>query len=168
MTLRPLIIATVLLGANPAAHASDIVSACHPVPSLIERDARYEDAMRSGDAAYLDDLLAPNYVWVHSLASATDTKEDVLARARAARAAEKPSYKSRATSDVQAQVAGGTVVLRGLSSVEQWNADGKTWRTNRYRFMRTYVEGGGACRLLAVQTMKVWSSDGEPKPAPVR
>lgn len=134
-------------------------SACLPVASLIERDARYEDAMRSGDAAYLDELLAPGYIWVHSLASATDSKADVLGRARASSAAAKPQYKSRSTSAVEAQVLGDTVVLRGLSTVEQWNPDFTTWRSNRYQFMRTYVAVEGACRLLAVQTMKVWSSE---------
>jgi len=67
-------------------------------------------------------------------------------------------HKSRTTGDVHAHVSGDTVVLRGLSTVEQWNADGKTWRANRYQFMRTYVNVGGQCKLLSVQTMKVWSS----------
>lgn len=63
--------------------------------------------------------------------------------------------KRRTTSEVQGHVSGDTVVLRGLSSVEQCNADGKTWRTNRYQFMRAYVnvESAGfdslTCTLLA-------------------
>jgi hypothetical protein len=54
-----------------------------------------------------------------------------------------------------------TAVLQGLSSVEKWNPDGKTFRTSRYQFMRTYVEHKGECKLLAVQTMKVWSSEAD-------
>ena len=91
---------------------------------------------------------------MHNLASQTEGKAVVLERSK------KPAvvHKSRTTSDVHAHAGGDTVVLRGLSTVEQWNADGKTWRSNRYQFMRTYVNVGGQCKLLAVQTMKVWSS----------
>ena len=133
-----------------------MASPCLPSAALIERDARYEEAMRVGDVAFLQDVLADDYVWVHSLASATDTRAVVLERAR------KPPVipKARTTSDVRAHALGDTVVLRGLSTVDQWNADGKTWRTSRYQFMRTYVTVGDQCKLLAVQTMKVWSSDG--------
>jgi ketosteroid isomerase-like protein len=130
---------------------------CLPVPDLIQRDQQYEEALRVGDVAFLQALLADDYVWVHSLGSQIETRAVVLARS------EHPPvvHKSRTTSDVHAQVLGDTVVLRGLSTVEQWNADGKTWRSNRYQFMRTYVNVGGACKLLAVQTMKVWSSEAK-------
>lgn len=128
---------------------------CLPSAQLIERDAQYEEAMRVGDVPFLQNLLADDYVWVHTLASAIDTKAVVLARA----ARPDPGYKSRSTGDVKVHVQGDTAVVRGLSSVEQWNADGKTWRTNRYQFMRTYVNVDGHCKLLATQTMKVWSSE---------
>jgi ketosteroid isomerase-like protein len=130
-------------------------ASCLPVPDLIALDARYEEAMRTGDAAFLDTLLADDYVWVHTLASAIDSKAVVLARAREMKA----MPKARTTSEVKAHALGDTVVLRGLSTVDQWNADGKTWRSNRYQFMRTYVNVDGKCKLLAVQTMKVWSSE---------
>ncbi len=57
---------------------------CLPVPELIALDSRYEEAMRSGDAAFLQQLLADDYVWVHTLASAFDTKAVVLAKTRLA------------------------------------------------------------------------------------
>jgi ketosteroid isomerase-like protein len=128
---------------------------CLPVSDLIQRDQQYEEALRVGDAAFLQAWLADDYVWVHSLASQIETKAVVLARS------EHPAVvpKSRMTSDVHSHVLGDTVVLRGLNTVEQWNADGKTWRSNRYQFMRTYVNVGGACKLLSNQTMKVWSSE---------
>jgi hypothetical protein len=130
---------------------------CLPVAGLIERDAQYEEAMRVGDVAFLQALLADDYVWVHTLASAIDTKAVVLARAK-----QPPVIpKARTTSEVKAHILGDSVVLRGLSTVDQWNPDGKTWRTNRYQFMRTYVNAGGNCKLLAVQTMKVWSSEAK-------
>ena len=127
---------------------------CLPTAELIERDRQYEEALRVGDVAFLDRWLADDYVWVHNLASQTESKAVVLERSK------KPAvvHKSRTTSDVHAHVGADTVVLRGLSTVEQWNADGKTWRSNRYQFMRTYVNVGGQCKLLSVQTMKVWSS----------
>ena len=127
---------------------------CLPLAELVERDRQYEEALRVGDTAYLKTWLADDYVWVHSLASQVETRANLLARL--AHPAVVP--KSRTTSEVHGHVSGDTVVLRGLSSVEQFNADGKTWRTNRYQFMRTYVKVDGACKLLANQTMKVWSS----------
>lgn len=131
-----------------------LAAPCLPTADLIERDRQYEEALRVGDVAFLDQWLADDYVWVHNLASQTENKATVLARSK------RPAvvHKSRTTSDVKAHVDGGTVVLRGLSTVEQWNADGKTWRANRYHFMRTYVTVAGQCKLLSVQTMKVWSS----------
>jgi ketosteroid isomerase-like protein len=128
---------------------------CLPPEALIARDAQYEEAMRVGDVAFLQNLLADDYVWVHSLASSIDTKPVLLERLKN----QKTTPKARTTSDVKAQALGDTVVLRGRSTVDQWNADGKTWRSNRYQFMRTYVNVGGECKLLAVQTMKVWSSE---------
>ena len=144
-----------ILSACCALPLGALAAPCLPVPELIALDSRYEEAMRSGDAAFLQGLLADDYVWVHTLASAFDTKAAILARSKLAPA----GYKSRTTSEVQAHALGDSVVLRGLSTVEQWNPDGKTFRANRYQFMRTYVNVGGACKLLAVQTMKVWSSD---------
>lgn len=130
---------------------------CLPVAGLIERDAQYEEALRVGDVAFLHALLADDYVWVHTLASAIETKAVVLARSK-----QPPVVpKARTTSEVHAHILGDSVVLRGLSTVDQWNADGKTWRSSRYQFMRTYVNAGGNCKLLAVQTMKVWSSEAK-------
>jgi ketosteroid isomerase-like protein len=128
---------------------------CLPVPDLIQRDQQYEEALRVGDVAFLQAWLADDFVWVHNLASQVETRAVVLARS------EHPAvvHKSRTTSDVHGHVLGDTVVLRGLNTVEQWNADGKTWKSNRYQFMRTYVNVGGACKLLSTQTMKVWSSE---------
>jgi ketosteroid isomerase-like protein len=143
-----------VLGFGWALSTGALAAPCLPAADLIERDRQYEEALRVGDVAFLDRWLADDYVWVHNLASQTEDKAAVLARSK------QPAvvHKSRTTGDVHAHVSGDTVVLRGLSTVEQWNADGKTWRANRYQFMRTYVNVGGQCKLLSVQTMKVWSS----------
>jgi len=135
-----------------------LAAPCLPVADLIEQDRRYEEALRTGDVAFLQTWLADDYVWVHTLASQIEDKPTVLARLQ------KPASipKSRTTADVHGHVLDDTVVLRGLSTVEQWNADGKTFRSNRYQFMRTYASVNGQCRLLAGQTMKVWSSSDKP------
>ncbi|MET0356078.1 MAG: nuclear transport factor 2 family protein [Cellvibrio sp.] len=132
-------------------------NSCLPVADLIARDSQYEEATRIGDFAFLDKLLAEDFVWVHNLASAVENKSVIIARAK--NPPEIP--KARTTSEQNAHVLQNTVVLRGLSSVDKWNADGKTFRTSRYQFMRTYVSTKKGCKLLSVQTMKVWSSDGK-------
>jgi hypothetical protein len=108
---------------------------CLPIADLIARDSKYEEALRVGDVAFLDNLLADEFVWVHNLASAVEDKATILARSKAP--TEIP--KARTTSDVRAHALENTVVLQGLSHVEKWNSDGKTTRSLRYQFMRTYV-----------------------------
>jgi hypothetical protein len=129
-----------------------LAAACLPADALIERDRQYEAALGSGNAAFLREALADDYVWVHTLGSEIETKPVLLARM-----AKPGRFKSRTTSDVQARALGDTTVLHGVSIVEQWNADGQTFKTNRYQFMRTWVNVDGQCRLLAVQTMNLSS-----------
>lgn len=123
---------------------------CLPAPALIERDSQYEEALRTGDVAFLQSLLADEYVWVHSLGSQIETRSSLLSRL-----AKPVLYKARSTSDVHVHVQGDTSVVRGVSTTEQWNPDGATWRSNRYQFMRTYVNVAGQCKLLSVQTMNL-------------
>jgi hypothetical protein len=142
-----------------AVFASSITTAqtCLDNEKLAKLDAQYENALRTGDAKFLDNLLAPEFSWVHNLASLKESKTQLLARLR------KPEEqaKERRSHDIVFHRLGNTAVLQGLSSVDKWNPDGKTFRTSRYQFMRTYVEQHGECKLLAVQTMKVWSSEGD-------
>ncbi len=128
---------------------------CLDAETLVKLDAEYENAMRKGDVKFLDKLLAPEYLWVHNLASLKETKAQLLTRVQ--KPEEQP--KARRSHDVSVLRLDNTAVLQGLSSVEKWNPDGKTYRTSRYQFMRTYVKQGDECKLLAVQTMKVWSSE---------
>jgi len=128
---------------------------CLENEKLVRLDAQYENALRTADIQFLDKLLAPEFQWVHNLASLKESKKQLLARLQ------KPDAetKARSSHDISFLHLGNTVVLQGLSSVDKWNPDGKTFRTSRYQFMRTYVEEKGECKLLAVQTMKVWSSE---------
>ncbi|HSC67879.1 MAG TPA: nuclear transport factor 2 family protein [Cellvibrio sp.] len=130
---------------------------CLNVNKLVELDAQYEKALQLGDVKFLDKLLAPEFVWVHNLASMKEKKAALLVRVQ--KPEEQP--KDRRSHDVSVLRLENTAVLQGLSSVDKWNPDGKTFRTSRYQFMRTYVEQKGECKLLAVQTMKVWSSEAD-------
>ncbi|WP_373987127.1 nuclear transport factor 2 family protein [Duganella sp. BuS-21] len=125
-------------------------ASCLSAPALIERDSQYEEALRTGDVLFLQSLLAEEYVWVHSLGSQIETRPGLLARL-----AKPVVYKARSTSEVHVHEQGDTAVVRGVSTTEQWNPDGATWRTNRYQFMRTYVNVAGQCKLLSVQTMNL-------------
>jgi hypothetical protein len=130
---------------------------CLKTEALVALDARYETALQGGDADFLQTLLAAEFYWVHNLASLKEDKAALIARVK------QPTEqaKQRRSHDITAQRLGNTVVLQGLSSVDKWNDDGKTHRTSRYQFMRTYVAVEDECKLLAVQTMKVWSSDSQ-------
>lgn len=123
---------------------------CLPAAALIALDTRYEEALRTGDVPFLQSLLAEDYVWVHSLGSQIESRGSLLARL-----ARPVVYKARVTGDTHVHVQGDTSVVRGVSTTEQWNTDGATWRTNRYQFMRTYVSVDGQCKLLSVQTMNL-------------
>ena len=131
---------------------------CLSESALRAIDQAYEEALRTGDRAYLQKLLATNFIWVHNLAVTIESRPVLLARLEVSE--EIPI--ARTTSDVSLHRLANTVVLSGLSSVEKRNSDGKTSRISRYRFIRTYVKNGNDCQLLAVQTMKVWSSDSAP------
>ena len=122
-------------------------------------DAQYEEALRLGDVKFLNKLLADEFVWVHNLEADIENKSGLLKRLKA----EKEIAKARNSHDITLHGLADTVVLSGLSSVDKYNPDGKTFRTSRYRFMRTYVAVKKQCKLLSVQTMKVWSSEAEGK-----
>ena len=130
-------------------------NSCLDAENIVQLDLQYEKALQSGDVAFLDKLLAPAFYWVHNLASMKENKDQLIARVQ------KPEEQAHArrSHDVSQHRLDNTVVLQGLSSVDKLNPDGKTLRTYRYQFMRTYVEQKGECKLLAVQTMKVWSSE---------
>jgi ketosteroid isomerase-like protein len=134
-----------------------LAAPCLATADLVERDRQYEDALRAGNVQFLRSALADDYVWVHTLGTQVETRPVLLARM------DKPTgFKSRTTTDVQARALGDTVVLHGISVVEQWNPDGKTFKTNRYQFIRTWVNADGRCQLLGVQTMNISSKQEAP------
>ncbi|WP_020210678.1 nuclear transport factor 2 family protein [Gilvimarinus chinensis] len=126
---------------------------CLEPEALKTLDYQYEQALRTGDREFLQQLLLPDFVWVHNHAVAHESKADLLARLG-------PGYqapKSREPSDVKVIRTATTAVIHGLSTVDKFT-DGPR-QANSYRFMRTYVKQGDECRLLAGQTMKVWSTE---------
>lgn len=128
---------------------------CLKQENLQRLDQQYEEALRVGNTKFLDQLLADEFVWVHNLEADIENKPALLKRLKDQ--TEIPT--TRFSHDVSVHRMGKTAVLSGLSSVEKNNADDQGTRASRYRFMRTYVAQGRKCYLLAVQTMKVWSSE---------
>ena len=132
-----------------------LAAECLQPSRLKALDAQYEEALRVGDVKFLDALLADDFVWVHNLEADIESKSGLLKRLKA----DQEIAKARTSHDITLHALADTVVLSGLSSVDKYNPDGKTFRTSRYRFMRTYVAVKDQCKLLSVQTMKVWSSE---------
>lgn len=128
---------------------------CLATPALTQLDQQYEDALVNGDATFLADLLAEDFIWVHNLASSIETKKELIARIKT----NTEHFKARHSDVLSAHRLDNTSVLSGTSLAERFNDDGVSSRAARYQFMRTYVARDGKCYLLAVQTMKVWSSD---------
>ena len=75
-------IASLVILLNLCATAA-YAQSCLPLAELIARDSQYEEALRVGDVAFLDKLLADEFVWVHNLASAVEDKATILARSKA-------------------------------------------------------------------------------------
>lgn len=135
--------------------ASAQANQCLSEKSLRDLDQRYEDALRLGDVQFLQGLLAEDFVWVHNLAVDIESKSRLLARMQT----QQENARARKISDVTMHRLDKTVVVSGLSSVEKVNPGDESISASRYRFMRTYVASGKRCRLLSVQTMKVWTNE---------
>ena len=149
--MKKIVVMTALLLSAPV-----FADSCLDKEKLIALDQKYETAVQQADIKFLTGLLADEFYWVHNLASLKESKTQLLVRIQKE---EKP--KARRSHDLSVRILENTAVVEGLSSVDKWNVDGKTFRTSRYQVIRTYVEVNGECKLLAIQSMKVWSSDGQ-------
>lgn len=127
---------------------------CLRAADLIALDRQYEEAIRVGDVQFLKSLLAEEYIWVHNLGVETETKAVLLQRLQD----QDRRFISRVTRDASVHKSGRTAVVSGVSLVESISPDGGNHKSH-YRFMRTYALERGRCKLLAVQTMKVWSDE---------
>jgi len=127
---------------------------CLERDALIHLDAQWEQALLESNVDVLTMLMAEDFVWVHDHASMVDTKASVLQRASDATVGASGFPRSRVSSDVEARVLGSTGVVTGFTVVDR----GPT--PTRYNFMRTYVEVGGRCVLLANHTMAIPEDEG--------
>jgi hypothetical protein len=158
MTTNTLKVAALLTAFSVAGSAD---ADCLGDKALQALDLRYEEALRVGDTAFLQQLLAEEYTWVHNLAVDKEPRGRLIDRM--VKPEEVP--KSRRSADVTIHKLENTAVLSGVSLVEKWNTDGHSWRTLHYQFMRTYVKtAGGECQLLSSQTMKIRTEDRQTAP----
>ena len=138
----------------PLVLISNAWSDCLEAANLKALDYRYEQALRTGDKRFLDELLAKNFVWIHNHAVQLETKQKLLGRF----GQDYKPTKAREQAEVQVRRLGDAAVIHGSTTVEEIKADGL--HINTYQFLRTYVTTDKGCRLLAGQTMKTWSSEG--------
>ena len=136
-------IAFLLIVVDPAPVNHD--ESCLSAEALRRIDASWEKALLEGDEYVLRELLAEDFVWVHDHASTIDSRESLLEWATGGSG--ERNTVSRAQSQVETRRLGQTGIVMGYTVVTR--SGGST----RYRFMRTYAELDGGCRLLANQTM---------------
>lgn len=120
---------------------------CINSDNLLELDAGWERALMESDVAFLDRVMADEFVWVHNHSSSVDTKEILLERAREGNATGQP--RAREQSDVTVRITGSVGIVHGFTTVVRDDT------APRYTFMRTYAEIDGRCLLLANQTMQL-------------
>ena len=135
------------------AAAGPTLADCLAAEQLKQLDYRYEQALRTGDEQFLKELLADQFVWIHNHAVAFETREALIERMGEGY----EELKAREQQDVVVRRLKDTAVIHGMTTVDKFtNNDSR--HANRYQFIRTYVKTPEGCRLLAGQTMKVWST----------
>ncbi len=116
---------------------------------LISLDEGWERALLESDVAFLENLLADEFVWVHNHAGQIDGKEAAVSRAKRIQSGQKDDTRNRTSRDRQVVILGETGVLSGFTVVDR----GPSPVT--YHFMRTYALVDGEFKLLANHTMAI-------------
>ncbi|MDN3202803.1 nuclear transport factor 2 family protein [Algoriphagus sediminis] len=124
-------------------------SNCLTEKNLLQTDLDWEQALLKADTAFLNGLLAKDFVWVHNHASLIDSKSDVLKRAAAQLANGSDNTRSRISDEVKVFIFGNTAVVNGYTMVDRGP------KPTKYNFMRTYTEVEGKCYLLSNHTMAI-------------
>ena len=114
---------------------------------VLRADDQRFDAMRRGDWAALDAVLADDLTYVHSTAR-LESKAEHIANLRAG----KPHYRGIAPRERRARVHGGIGVVNGVSEMHVENA-GKEQRFT-VRYLAVYAKAGERWRMIAWQSTR--------------
>ena len=115
---------------------------------VLQADDRRFDAMRKGDWAALDAVLADDLTYVHSTAR-LETKAEHVGNLKAG----KPHYRGIVPRDRKARVHGNVGIVTGVSEMHVENA-GKEQRFT-VRYLAVYVKAGDNWRMIAWQSTRV-------------
>jgi ketosteroid isomerase-like protein len=116
---------------------------------LLQVDLGWEKALLESDVAFLENLLADKFVWVHNHAGQIDGKEAAVGRAKRIKAGQADDTKNRTSRDQQVVIVGTTGVVSGYTEVDRGPSP------TTYHFMRTYALVDGQWKLLANHTMAI-------------
>lgn len=116
---------------------------------LISLDEGWEKALLESDIAFLENLLADEFVWVHNHAGQIDGKEAAVSRAKRIRDGQADDTRNRTSRDRQVVILGETGIVSGFTVVDR----GPSPVT--YHFMRTYARVNGEWKLLGNHTMAI-------------
>jgi hypothetical protein len=117
---------------------------------LLQLDQGWEKSLLESDMAFLENLLAEDFIWVHNHASMTDGKEQALTRAKRIQSGQQANdTRNRTSRDQHVVILGQTGVVSGYTVVDRGPSP------TTYHFMRTYALVDGKWKLLANHTMAI-------------
>jgi hypothetical protein len=122
---------------------------CLTDTSILALDQQWEQAMMNSEVEFIDQLLADEFIWIHNHADFIDTRASLLERSADPNLGATGDVRSRISNDRTVHRLENTAVVKGFTVVDRGPSPTK------YAFMRTYVETGNGCKLLANQTMAV-------------
>jgi ketosteroid isomerase-like protein len=120
---------------------------------VIRADDRRFEAMRRGDWATLDAVLADDLVYVHSTAR-QESKAEHVGNLRAG----KPHYRGIAPRDRKARAHGNVGLVHGVSEMHV-ERDGKEQRFT-VRYLAVYAKTGEQWRMIAWQSTRMDAEAG--------
>jgi ketosteroid isomerase-like protein len=110
---------------------------------VLAADAAFRAAVCAGDAAGLDALLTPQFVYIHST-GLEDSRAEFLARAKGGPV----TYVKRDVQGVVARVHGDAAALTGHTAIGFQRA-GHPVETRWSNFLASWVRSGGTWRMAA-------------------
>jgi len=116
---------------------------------LLRLDQGWEKALLDSDVAFLEKLVAEEFVWVHNHAGLIDGKEAVISRAKKIQAGQEDDTRNRTSRDQQVVILGQTGIVSGFTVVDRGPSP------TLYHFMRSYAWVDGKWKLLGNHTMAI-------------